>query len=63
MDGNGRWAENRGWERIEGHRAGVDTVKTVIRYCLKKKIAVLSLFAFSSENWARPAIEALMKTY
>ena len=57
MDGNGRWAENRGWERIEGHRAGVDTVKTVIRYCLKKKIAVLSLFAFSSENWARPAIE------
>lgn len=57
MDGNGRWAENRGWERIEGHRAGVDTVKTVIQYCLQKKIAVLSLFAFSSENWARPAME------
>ena len=57
MDGNGRWAENRGLERIEGHRAGVDAVKTVIQYCLKKKIAVLSLFAFSSENWARPAME------
>lgn len=57
MDGNGRWAENRGWERIEGHRAGVDTVKTVIQYCLQKKIAVLSLFAFSSENWARPVME------
>lgn len=57
MDGNGRWAENRGWERIEGHRAGVDTVKTIIQYCLHKKISVLSLFAFSSENWARPAME------
>ncbi len=57
MDGNGRWAENRGMERIEGHRAGVDAVKTAIQYCLKKKIAVLSLFAFSSENWARPAME------
>ena len=57
MDGNGRWAENRGLERIEGHRAGVDAVRTVIQCCLKKKIAVLSLFAFSSENWARPAME------
>ena len=57
MDGNGRWAENRGLERIEGHRAGVDAVRDVIQCCLKKKIAVLSLFAFSSENWARPAME------
>jgi undecaprenyl diphosphate synthase len=57
MDGNGRWAENRGLERVEGHSAGVDTVKTVIKCCLQKKIAVLSLFAFSSENWARPAME------
>ncbi len=57
MDGNGRWAENRGLERIEGHRAGVDAVKTVIQWCLQKKISILSLFAFSSENWARPAME------
>lgn len=57
MDGNGRWAENRGLPRVDGHSAGVDAVKAVIQYCLQKKIAVLSLFAFSSENWARPAIE------
>ena len=57
MDGNGRWAENRGLDRVEGHSAGVETVRTVIKCCLQKKIAVLSLFAFSSENWARPATE------
>lgn len=57
MDGNGRWAQHRGLERVEGHSAGVDAVKTVIQCCLQKKIAVLSLFAFSSENWARPAVE------
>lgn len=57
MDGNGRWAENRGLDRVEGHRAGVDAVRTVIQSCMQKKIAVLSLFAFSSENWARPPAE------
>lgn len=57
MDGNGRWAENRGLPRAEGHSAGADTVKAIVECCLQKKIAVLSLFAFSSENWARPAIE------
>lgn len=57
MDGNGRWAENRGLPRVEGHRVGVETVKTIVQSCLKNKIAVLSLFAFSSENWARPAAE------
>ncbi len=57
MDGNGRWAEHRDLNRIEGHRAGVEAVRTVIQCCLHKKIAVLSLFAFSSENWARPAAE------
>ncbi len=57
MDGNGRWAENRGLQRVEGHRVGVDTVKAIVQSCLKNKIAVLSLFAFSSENWARPATE------
>ncbi len=57
MDGNGRWAENRGLARIEGHKAGVETVKKMIRSCLEKKIACLSLFAFSSENWSRPIDE------
>ena len=57
MDGNGRWAESRGLPRFEGHRTGVGVVKTVVRCCLQKNIAVLSLFAFSSENWARPATE------
>jgi undecaprenyl diphosphate synthase len=57
MDGNGRWAENRGLARIEGHKAGVNTVKKITRACMEKKIACLSLFAFSSENWSRPKEE------
>ena len=57
MDGNGRWAENRGLPRAEGHSAGVDRVKDIVQCCLQKNIAVLSLFAFSSENWARPTME------
>lgn len=57
MDGNGRWAESRGLARIEGHKAGVDSVRTMISCCLEKKIPCLSLFAFSSENWSRPVEE------
>lgn len=57
MDGNGRWAESRGLPRIEGHKAGVESVRKMIRACMAKKIACLSLFAFSSENWARPVDE------
>lgn len=57
MDGNGRWAENRNLPRVEGHRVGVDVVKAIVQSCLQNKITVLSLFAFSSENWARPAEE------
>lgn len=57
MDGNGRWAEKRDMPRIEGHKAGVESVKQLIRCCLARKISCLSLFAFSSENWARPAEE------
>jgi undecaprenyl diphosphate synthase len=54
MDGNGRWAQKRGLERIKGHQAGVEAVKVIIRSCAEKGICVLSLFAFSSENWSRP---------
>ena len=57
MDGNGRWAENRGLMRFEGHRAGVKTVKLITQTCLDMQIPVLSLFAFSSENWLRPEAE------
>lgn len=57
MDGNGRWAQNRGLPRVNGHRAGSEAVKSMVQCCLKKGIKVLSLFAFSSENWLRPAME------
>lgn len=57
MDGNGRWAEQKGMQRIEGHKAGLDSVKVVIQSCLEHHIPYLSLFAFSSENWARPIEE------
>lgn len=57
MDGNGRWAANRGLLRVEGHRAGVDSVNTIVHCCLKHGVGVLSLFAFSSENWSRPEAE------
>ncbi|KTC75466.1 undecaprenyl pyrophosphate synthase [Legionella birminghamensis] len=65
MDGNGRWAQQRGLNRVEGHRAGVDSVKTVIKCCLEKGVAILSLFAFSSENWSRPEpeIDFLMQLF
>ncbi len=57
MDGNGRWAESRGLPRIEGHRVGVGVVREIVQICLEKHISVLSLFAFSRENWARPLDE------
>ncbi|KTD38880.1 undecaprenyl pyrophosphate synthase [Legionella nautarum] len=65
MDGNGRWAQSRGLLRVEGHRAGVESVKSVIRCCLQSQIPVLSLFAFSSENWSRPEneVEFLMQLF
>jgi undecaprenyl diphosphate synthase len=57
MDGNGRWAQQRFMPRAFGHRAGVKAVRKVVEYCAKKKIEVLTLFAFSSENWRRPEEE------
>ena len=57
MDGNGRWAEQRRRPRFAGHRAGVDAVKGVVEACGEKGIEVLTLFAFSSENWRRPEEE------
>jgi undecaprenyl diphosphate synthase len=54
MDGNGRWARLRKRPRTIGHRAGARAVRTAIEFCLREGIGVLTLFAFSSENWARP---------
>jgi len=54
MDGNGRWAQKRLMPRIMGHHAGVKAVRKIVEYCAKANIEVLSLFAFSSENWRRP---------
>ncbi len=57
MDGNGRWAQKRFMPRAIGHRAGVKTVKKITEYCTKSSVEVLTLFAFSSENWRRPESE------
>jgi undecaprenyl diphosphate synthase len=57
MDGNGRWAAKRGLSRGTGHRAGADAVRTVVEAAPEAGIGVLTLFAFSSDNWRRPATE------
>lgn len=57
MDGNGRWATKRFLPRIAGHKQGVDSLSRCVRACLDRGIRVLTVFAFSSENWNRPAEE------
>lgn len=57
MDGNGRWARARHLPRPEGHRRGVAATREIIDACLERGVEVLTLFAFSSENWRRPAVE------
>jgi undecaprenyl diphosphate synthase len=57
MDGNGRWAESRGLPRLAGHRRGADRVREIVEACPDLDISHLTLFAFSTENWKRPAIE------
>ncbi len=68
MDGNGRWAQEKGLTRIEGHRAGSDSVSEIVEASARLGIKVLSLFAFSKENWKRPRQEvsrlwALLRDY
>ena len=60
MDGNGRWARERGMPRQAGHRAGIKSVRRIVEACGQRGIRVLSLFAFSSENWKRPQQEVGM---
>ncbi len=57
MDGNGRWARQRHLPRFAGHKAGVDTVRKLVRHCGEMGISAMTLFAFSSENWRRPEKE------
>jgi undecaprenyl diphosphate synthase len=57
MDGNGRWAQQRGLPRLEGHRRGVETVRTVVDAARELGIRYLTLYAFSAENWKRPGDE------
>jgi undecaprenyl diphosphate synthase len=57
MDGNGRWAESRGLPRAAGHRQGVEAVRRTVRAAIELGIQYLTIFSFSSENWARPASE------
>ncbi|HTO20744.1 MAG TPA: polyprenyl diphosphate synthase [Pseudomonas sp.] len=65
MDGNNRWAKKRLLPGVAGHKAGVDAVRAVIEVCVESGVEVLTLFAFSSENWQRPAEEvgALMELF
>lgn len=65
MDGNGRWAESRGLSRSEGHRAGMKALKRVVQLCDTWGIEILTVFAFSTENWRRPKeeVSALMSLF
>jgi undecaprenyl diphosphate synthase len=68
MDGNGRWAERRGLPRTAGHRAGAKTVRRIVEAATRGIVDVLTLYAFSADNWARPAVEVsslmrLLKRY
>lgn len=57
MDGNGRWAEKRGMPRAAGHKEGVSTIVKIVKTAIKSKVKVLTLYAFSTENWKRPKHE------
>ncbi|HES76552.1 MAG TPA: di-trans,poly-cis-decaprenylcistransferase [bacterium] len=62
MDGNGRWAKQHGLPRVMGHRRGATALRHVVRACVQRNVSVLTVFAFSSENWFRPEseVKALM---
>ena len=64
MDGNGRWAESRGFSRTKGHEAGAESIREITKYCAKsEEIESVTFYAFSTENWKRPKLEVafLMK--
>jgi len=57
MDGNGRWARSRGLPRLAGHRAGTENIRRILEGCVEHGIKILTLYAFSTENWGRPSTE------
>jgi undecaprenyl diphosphate synthase len=65
MDGNGRWARQRALPRASGHKAGIKPVRATVEYCAQRGVGQLTLFAFSSENWKRPAeeVRGLMRLF
>ena len=65
MDGNGRWARKRGLPRVAGHRAGAENLRRIINACVEFEIKILTIYAFSTENWDRPEseIRGLMKIF
>jgi undecaprenyl diphosphate synthase len=68
MDGNGRWAQQQGKPRIEGHREGMESVRDIVKVCSQLGVRYLTLYAFSMENWKRPSAEVtflmkLLETY
>jgi len=65
MDGNGRWARKRGLPRLAGHRAGTENLRGIIEACVEFGVKYLTIYAFSTENWGRPAdeVEGLMKIF
>ena len=65
MDGNGRWAQRRHLPRTAGHRAGIKAVRATVEHSVRRGVGALTLFAFSSENWRRPAeeVDVLMKLF
>ena len=65
MDGNGRWAKKRGLPRTAGHTKGADVFRDIIRYCNELELASVTFYAFSTENWSRPAeeVNGIMKLF
>jgi undecaprenyl diphosphate synthase len=65
MDGNGRWARRRGLPRVAGHRAGAENLRRIINACVEFRIQILTIYAFSTENWGRPEreVRGLMKIF
>ncbi|MFQ5944882.1 MAG: polyprenyl diphosphate synthase [Anaerolineae bacterium] len=63
MDGNGRWAEGRGLPRLQGHRSGTENIRRILEASVQYGVKILTLYAFSTENWARPAdeVEGLLR--
>ena len=63
MDGNGRWANARGWPRIAGHRAGVEAVRRIVEAAPALGIDRLTLYAFSADNWRRLALNPMRRSF